>query len=157
GHRPVRIERDAEVTSGEISDEITVLDRQRPVEMQPLAQRLDLLDRCVGPERDPRRITGDHPGDGEDQHGNADQNDQRDSQPLQYEAEHRRHDSLSRSCGPGRRQAPPGPGLLGYSSATSMSRNEKPIPSRPKALSGSLRAGALTRSEAAKIDCLSKA
>ena len=76
GHRPVGIERDAEIAMQQLGDEIAILLDDRAVEMQLLAERGYLVRRCIGPERDARGIAGDHPGDGENQHRNPDQNDQ---------------------------------------------------------------------------------
>ena len=63
-----------------------------------------LLDAGVGSERDARGIAGDNPGDGEDQHRDPHQNDERGPQPLRKEADDRRHDRLY--VVEGRRQPP---------------------------------------------------
>lgn len=55
--------------------------------MQLLAQGGDLLGGRVRPQRDARRIAGDDPGDGEDQHGDPDQDDQRGAQALGQDAD----------------------------------------------------------------------
>ncbi len=75
----VGVERDAEIAVQQFNDEVAVLFEDRSIEMQFLAQRRDLVRRRVGPERDARGIARNHTGDGENQHGNPDQHDQRGS------------------------------------------------------------------------------
>ena len=92
GHdRPVCIKGNPEIAAEQVADEIGVLGEEIVVEMQALPQDGDGVGGGIRAERDTGRIAGDHPGDGEDQQGNADQHDQRCSEPLREKADKWRH------------------------------------------------------------------
>ena len=84
GHRPVRIERLAEIAARQRLQEFEILNRQRRIEMALGAERGDLLRRGIGAESDAGGIARHDARNGEDQHRDADHHHQRGAEPLAY-------------------------------------------------------------------------
>ena len=79
-HRPVGVEREAEVAFGQALEEVVVLSRNGIVEVEPISQSLDHL-RCRGrAERDARRISRHDSRQKEDDDRYADEHDDRGEQ-----------------------------------------------------------------------------